>query len=774
MDSRREFLKKAVLISGTAGITSGFPLSILDAMHSEPFRFQKIGNWSVSEKGLPVYKYTGKLPFNAIDKNGKDANLPEDPYFLLGNYRMTLITHASGIYQFLTAERVWARINAAEQPNYGFNEASIIFENNKIRRKIALTGLRSIATDPASVQTDFGIGFARYTYKLSEGITCIRLLSVKPSRELNGGNPSFVVTVIIKNNGKKRQKLSYSERMRVNYVLNSTQYTDKQKRPLLYDVKINSNPDKHFAVADLSYKTNEFLVLPETNQRFIYDIDPPSIFMHLKNAGDKYTSEIKGNSDTLAANIATSIEPGEAVCFNIVIGIYCFKNFKTVQNQVDDLFRNAGFDEYLEGLYVRQWKSKLPDLSSETNEVLKREMLWNAHFIEASATYSDYYKETFIPQGTVYSYYFGDNISNRDHLQAALPTCYTNPQLAKSIIRYVIKHSDIDGEIKRGNSGYGYTAPSIYKESDEQLYFFNTISEYLTITGDYNFLKENVIYYPAEYGKTDTVLNILKKQFIYLRDEIGIGQHGLVKMLNSDWSDSFFRDYSPNKYAGTAESHLNSTMALAVFPKLINALTQSGNTETNPFIDALEDYRASLEKAFMKDLGNRKFSARAYLNDHVKFGIANVCIEPQGYLLQIPGLPKERKKEIYEYVKSKLSTPEKIGIRTREKPLWSGHPEGEDGGIWFSLEYPLLLGVATFDKEDARSLLMKFSFQNFAKHYPEYWVGQWTAADEVNSTLYREGLYDFWVPSQDRKKAFQGYCSHPHTWALFCYLKLVE
>ncbi|UFH57984.1 hypothetical protein [Spirosoma sp. KNUC1025] len=121
-----------------------------------------------------------------------------------------------------------------------------------------------------------------------------------------------------------------------------------------------------------------------------------------------------------------------------------------------------------------------------------------------------------------------------------------------------------------------------------------------------------------------------------------------------------------------------------------------------------------------------------------------------------------------------MLTPEKIGIRTRERSLWGRHPDGEDGGIWFSLEYPVLLGVATFDKDEAWSLLMKFSFHNYTLNYPSYWMGQWTAADEVNSTLYREGLYAFWVPSPDLKRAFQGYCSHPHTWPLFCYFKLKE
>ncbi|CAN5533989.1 hypothetical protein BH10BAC3_BH10BAC3_37090 [soil metagenome] len=84
------------------------------------FSIAQIGNWSMSSKGLPMYQYTGAKPFTALDKEGKPAKLPDDPYFLLGNYKMTLFTHARGRYPLLTGERAWARINADnEQKNYG-------------------------------------------------------------------------------------------------------------------------------------------------------------------------------------------------------------------------------------------------------------------------------------------------------------------------------------------------------------------------------------------------------------------------------------------------------------------------------------------------------------------------------------------------------------------------------------------------------------------------------------------------------------------------------
>ena len=731
---------------------------------------QGVGQWTWSARGLPVYQYTGALPARAVDKEGKDAMLPDDPYFLLGNYRMTLFTHASGIYQFLTGERAWARINGAAQPNYGWNDASLRIDG----RKTTLTGLKSVAADAGVTQKHFGVGFARYHYRLPGGVACTRILSVKPSPKINTGNPALVVTVILKNIGSKTQHLAYSERMLVNYVLNSTQFTDPQKRPLLYHSATTVDAAKQVAIANISFDKNTLLVLPGKTARYSYDVSPPAVFMQAQPlANQSVEALVSADHDTLATTINTTLKRGETKTFNLAIGLTDRKNAADVQKQVDDLFVGAELGNPTEGLFAAQWKARLPDLAAEKDAVLRREMLWNAHMVEASATYSDYYKETFIPQGTVYCYHFGDNISNRDHLQAALPACYTNPELAKSAIRYVIMHSETDGEIKRGDAGFGYTPPSLYKESDEQLYFFNTLAEYLLITKDYGFLSEQVVYYPAEDGKRDALLNVVKKYFIYLRDEIGTGPNGLVKMLNSDWSDSFFHEYSPNRYAWSAESHLNSAMVLAIFPKLIDGLKKSGNPEAAELIAAMETYRASIEQVFMKDLGDRKFAARAYLNEDVRFGIDNVCIEPQGYVLQMPNLPKERKQEMYQYIKSKLLAPEKIGFRTREKPLWKGKPEGEDGGIWFSLEYPVLLGVATFDKPEAWALLKRFSFDNRARSYPNYWVGQWTAPDDLNSSLStREGMYAFWEP--DLRRAFQGYCSHPHTWPLFCYFKLKE
>lgn len=737
--------------------------------------FAQPGGWTVSSEGLPVYTFTDALPVDVTDNLGGDACLPEDPYFLIGNYRMGLFTHVSGICQFMTAQRAWARVNAAaSQPNYGENDAYVVLDAGRKAKKIDIVGLESVASDPSVTKRSFGVGFARYSYDLPSSVKCERVVSVRPSAKVNEGVPAFLVTVTLKNEGRNVRKVSYCESMPVRYVTMQTQMMKPEDRPLSYPVAMKPSEDGKYVMADVSVSRDAFIVMPAPHERFPYEVDPSDVFVYV-SSDDKVVSSSSYEGDVLRAEFSMSLRPGESRTFNVVWGL-ADENKDTSAVEVCEALLNDvdPMASCPEGAFADLWKSMLPDFSSESDEVLRRELYWNAHFVEASAKYSEYFDETFIPQGTVYSYHYGDNIANRDHLQAMLPACYTNPALAKSALRYVMKHTDADGEIKRGNLGFGYTPPIIYKESDQQIYMLNSVAEYLRITGDYAFLDEDVEQYPAEAGVKVKVLTVLQKHFIHLRDEIGRGPEGLIKLHNSDWSDSFLHTYSPNKYSWSAESHLNSAMALAVLPKFKAQVEASGRDDVREFVSSMEKYVSGLEQAYMKDLGDRLFSARAYLDKTHRFGQDVVCIEPQGYLLQMDNIPSERKRQMYDYIKTRISDPEPIGIRTREKPLWDGLPQGEDGGIWFSLEYPLLLGVATFDKEEAWRLMKKFSFDNFTRNYPDYWVGQWTAADEVNSTLYRPGLYAFWIPIDNYCHGLQGYCSHPHTWPLYCYYKLNE
>ena len=710
--------------------------SVVGVVNAETF-----GHWYWTDYGLPAYEFVGHVPYEVKDDRGDDSQLPEDPYFLLGNHRLTVFAHVSGTLQIITAERVWARINAAKRPNYGENRAMLAIG----KKQYELVGMESMAANPEQCSRRFGVGFACYQYEMGQGITCERRVTVGPSETVGGGEPTLAITVTVRNESRRSQHIGYCEQMPVNFVPMGLQMMDEADRHVAYPTEAMTQTDSHRASIAISAHPTRFLIWPKPNEASYYESLPPTATMAAE------TAVVSNENGKLTATEAFDLHPHESKTIRIAIGL-CEK-------------------PSLDGSNEMSWLKLLPDFSPEKDEVMRREMLWNAYVVEASAKYSRYFDETFIPQGSVYSYHYGDNIANRDHLQALLPAIYTNTRLAKSALRYVLKQTLADGEMTRGNQGFGYAPPMIYKESDQQLYMAMAVAEYLRVTGDYGFLNEQVCFYPVENGLKTTVGEILKRQFVYLRDEIGRGPNGLIRLQNSDWSDSFLHKYSPNIYHWSAESHLNSAMAMAVLPLYIK---QIRGHVSDDFVDAVDQYAKEVESAYLRDLGDRPYSARAYLDDNHRFGLNLVCIEPHSYLLQATQLTAERRRDIYKNIQPLIEQHEPIGIRTREHSMWGDLAQGEDGGIWFALEYPLLLGVATFDRTEAWRLMKKFSFDHFAYSYPDYWVGHWTAADEVGSTLYRPGLYAYWIPIDNFRHGFEGYCSHPHTWPLYCYYRLKE
>jgi cellobiose phosphorylase len=140
-------------------------------------------------------------------------------------------------------------------------------------------------------------------------------------------------------------------------------------------------------------------------------------------------------------------------------------------------------------------------------------------------------------------------------------------------------------------------------------------------------------------------------------------------------------------------------------------------------------------------------------------------LEPQGFMLLMSDVPRDRKQELFDELKRRLLAGEALGARQIEKPVAKpGTPGGsrENGGFWYALNGPLILGVATFDRDAAMALLRQMSFANFARRFPQYWTGQWSASDSLDSSLLpTEGLSGNPV-----------YCAHAHAWPLYCYLRL--
>lgn len=752
-----------------------------------------IGNWNTDEFGLPCFNYSGKLPFAAKLKNGTSVKLPSDPWFLLGNYRLTLFTHISGQYELITGERAWGRVNQGDLPNSGANSSSIelLDKSGKQIQSFQLTGINSLAADPDKCQRVFGCGFANYTYT-TEKFICKRILSVQPSTNPYNGISAFLTTIIIRNTSGAPISIGYNESVTANFETMQQQRLPPESRKVKYANTVEINEPDKIIKADIRSVISDPIDIQPRGSMSLIEEYPPCLFIKILSAPGRQLlyQQSKKNKNDLNARVELNLLPGEEKSIQFAIGFSYENSFKEIEKKCRMLA--SGSSNHPEkkvgyhsgGLFGTDWSKKISLFKKEKDSILKREMTWNVYNLEAMAKYSQYYGETKIPQGTIYDYDWGIHASARDNFQHALPLCYYNPALAKSVLKYMMKRITPWGEVRLIEFGNGFANNYSYFTSDQQLYFFLLLSEYLRVTKDYAFLLEKTECYPGKGMPKFTTLQVVENCYKFLKNEIGTGSHGLVRLMNSDWNDAVYyilkEPYNVVLYSG--ESHMNSAMTITIFDELLPLLKAqlnkpafaSAKLQLNTLLSSMSLFKQGVLDSFMKDLGNRTFSKRMYFAGKV-YGENNMFLEPQGFMLQMKEISVEKKKALFDEMKKRLYSGEKLGAREQQTPEFESeeYDKGsrENGGFWYALNGPVIIGVSQFDTKEATKLLKMMSFDNTAKNFPDYWSSYWSASDNMESSLIpTEGL-----PDQTANYSAQPvYCAHPHAWPLYCYFKIKE
>lgn len=641
--------------------------------------------------------------------------------------------------------------------NGGSNSASVNIDDNEI----LLTGLDSITTDCEKNKRSFGCGWAKYDYYCN-GTHIMRKLSVKPSLNPYDGTSAFLLTVTVKNNSDTAKEYAYRERLGVNY--REIQFQSYPEEYLKANCVYEPYTVGRIAAVKITTCTDEPMK-PARDEMSRYEFYPSSPFMcDIKDCGKMSVSE-----NSIEAVFSFKLDPQEKKQLQLVIGFAMSGELADIETIVNKL--NCGSDYF--GV---EWLKILPKFDSEPDKDFKRELVWHAYCLEAMATYSEYYKETKIPQGTVYDYFGGQHASARDNFQHALPLVYYNPKLAKSVIRYMLKRTTPFGEIRLIEMGSSFAYNERYFTSDQQLYFFMLMTAYLEITKDYAFLSEKIMPYPMKNSQPMKVLEFIRECFMFLKDTIGCGEHGLIRLMNADWCDAVFyvENVPYNMAFFSGESHMNTAMALSILDRLSEelsnaaAILENERNELTVLSKGMCVYREALLEAFLHDMRERSFPKRMYFNGR-SYGDNNMFLEPQGFTLQIREISNDKKAELYKEMKKRLYKGEALGARQQENPEFTGNKEWysgsrENGGFWYSLNGPVIIGVSQFDKSEAIKLLSDMTLKNMSKKFPEYWSSYWSSADTLESSLIPEHGLPYWcIPV---------YCAHPHAWILYCYYKI--
>ncbi|MGA9668609.1 MAG: hypothetical protein WBQ94_05330 [Terracidiphilus sp.] len=395
-----------------------------------------------------------------------------------------------------------------------------------------------------------------------------------------------------------------------------------------------------------------------------------------------------------------------------------------------------------------KWKSKGMRFSVPAEPWVARETIWNHYCLRSSLTYDDFFHEHLLNQNGFYQYGMGFQGAARDPLQHCLPFLFSDPEIVKSILRYTLKEVRPDGSIPYGLTGHGQIAPMVADNaSDLPLWLLWTASEYILSSRDLAFLDEPVPSWPL-YGPSlhaESVRNLLARCYHHQLDQVGVGEHGIARMLNDDWNDGLLGTFATKAFKEAAqkgESVLNSAMSAWVFDYYARLLTYAGE-KSDSIAQVRQSATAHREAASKQWTG--KWFRRAWLGPTLGWiGESTLWIEPQPWAIVGGVTTPQQSRALIQTMDELLRRRSPIGaMQMSEGPDMKMGEVFEpgtcvNGGIWPSLNQTLIWALATVDPAMAWDEWKKNSFARHADVYPDIWYAIWSGTDSYNSTVHKQ------------------------------------
>jgi hypothetical protein len=526
-------------------------------------------------------------------------------------------------------------------------------------------------------------------------------------------------------------------------------------------------------IAYLEKNPNPFLMAPEKNvpkEAAFDDLNPPATFLVSLDAPPSAMSSNgktffgagganhpdgldraldpdlgqAGPESALLLERRLSLKPGESRTIAFLYG-YLPKGAEPEPLMVK--YRASAATAWHES--SSQWKRHGLKFSTPDEPWVAREVAWNHYYLRSGFTYDDFFQRHVVSQAAIYQYVMGFQGAARDPLQHALPFVFSDPDLVKEILFYTLSEVRPDGSIPYGIVGHGMPMPTTSdKSSDMPMWLLWTVSEYVLATRDLRFLDDEVTTFYGESAGRDSVRNLLARCYRHLTDDVGVGEHGLMRMLQDDWNDALVNAWTTmaesKEVVENGESVLNSAMAAYVFDYYARMLTYAGGNRevTEPIRQKANEHRRALRAQW-----TGQWFRRAWLGPtNGWLGEKCIWIEPQPWALIGESASEQQARTLIRNIDQKLRQVSPIGaIQLSEGPdqiqkgLWKSDPGQQvNGGIWPSLNQTLIWALANLDGAMAWDEWKKNSFARHAEVYPEIWYGTWSGPDVLNSALSRQ------------------------------------
>ena len=778
-----DILVRAALAQGTNSGTS-----VSSTMGKKPYGSGYFGEWIEDEFGLPAFRYTCDQIHDPKAKTEVNPGilLPTEHIHQVGNDRIVAIASNYGTVRVRQDEGAPKFLNDYDPERRQFAGGFGYLTDRKTTFSTYYPG------NAASFERIFGIGYFRK--KLKAGGYGIDQIILAPF----GDDPVLVSQVAITNNGSEATNLRWIEYWGCQlYQFSFRSFMEglsgKNMHELRRDfgarfehsfTKLSDGSGllekKEFLgrdpaelelfkrlVANLENNPNPLLAAPDKNVPKLVDFDdlnpPPTFFVSLDATADGIstngknffgaggvnnpsgiTKPLDGDLSQTSADSALLLErefelkPGKSRTLTFLYG-YLPSGFDL--DSLAKKYRNSASTALKDS--CEQWKKNGWRFSTESEPWVEREVTWNHYYLRSSLTYDNFFHQHILSQASIYQYVMGFQGAARDPLQHALPFLFSDPEIAKEVLRYTLKEVRPDGSIPYGIVGHGMIMPTASdKSSDMPLWLLWATSEYVLATRDREFLESEIV---PVYGaqSREPVRGLLARCYRHLIEDVKTGQHGLMRMLHDDWNDALIPGWVPasatDECVEKNESVLNSAMASYVFDYYALMLIFAG--DDGHFATQIR-VKAEEHRKAVQDQWAGKWFRRAWLGPTLGWlGERGLWLEPQPWAIIGRAASEEQTRTLLDTMNRELRQPSPIGaVQINESPdrvangVWKIEPgTSVAGGVWPSLNQTLIWALAQIDGTMAWDEWKKNSFARHAEVYPDIWYGTWSGPDVLNS-----------------------------------------
>lgn len=339
----------------------------------------------------------------------------------------------------------------------------------------------------------------------------------------------------------------------------------------------------------------------------------------------------------------------------------------------------------------------------------------------------------------------------REAAENALVISHFEPALCRSTLRWMAQMQVESGDIPKS---YDYTTtrlgiPSDQRDSDTEIWFLMALGEYIEFTGDLALLDETLAWFPASLPMT-TMWDHAQRTFQWITEGVGVGEHGLIRILEGDWNDYL----STVGAGGKGESVMNSGMAARAFDMLAPIARHKGDAA---FAVKLETWRDSLRAAV-----GRAFDKEWFVGNYTDDG-KPICdhgdrlyLNSQSWAVLGGCGTKEQRRMALESAAHLCAS--RIGLTLMSKAYSSPPPpeiswcpipagEGENGGIWPQTIHWTVWAMAQEGLHDlALEVWTGGTLRNHSKEFPQVPLGIFNGPDCWSSRL--AGSAEGWTQFQ--------------------------